>query len=214
MQKSQSEICHFQIRQWSTNFSFAARSISSHFYQIRPNQKFAAYCKDRFRLCATRNFNVHSKSSAGMDKDLWCSTNLNEHPHPHSHIIRGYPCLFPHHLNPLSRESGKRYTPYIWYWLPLALKKHPLSRAFSGNPPKTTPQNTLLSRDKRNTHAAPYAFKWGRGGGGVNIVAQSQRQNQFDLYTYFAICIVIPVPYNTISSWNLYTTWLIYTTQG
>ena len=46
-------------------------------------------------------------------------------------------------------------------------KKTPLFRDFSGNLPETTAQKYHLSRENSNTHAAPHAFEWGGGGGGV-----------------------------------------------
>ena len=55
--------------------------------------------------------------------------------------------LIPHHLNPLSLH-GKRYAPYLGYWLPLQVQKHPLSQAFSGNLSETIPSYRQLRAKK------------------------------------------------------------------
>ena len=66
---------------------------------------------------------------------------------------------------PLSREKDiQGYTPYLGYWLPLAItKKTPLFLVFSVNLPETTAKKYPLSRENGNSHAAPYAFEWGPG---------------------------------------------------
>ena len=70
---------------------------------------------------------------------LSCSPGPSPPPPPHSHRTRGYLCSFPITWTPLSREEDiQENTPYLGYWLPLAIKKkHPLFLLFSGNIPET-----------------------------------------------------------------------------
>ena len=63
--------------------------------------------------------------------------------------------------------SGKWYIPHVsgigYHWQ--LHQKYPLSRAFSEIFPRLR-KNPPLSRENGNTHAAPYVFEWGLGGGG------------------------------------------------
>ena len=85
-------------------------------------------------------------------------------PPPHSNRIRGYLGSFP--ITWIPYLGGKRYTPYLGYWLPLAItKKDPLFRAFSGNLPETTAPKDLPLPEKMGivTQVAPLCIRVGGG---------------------------------------------------
>ena len=94
---------------------------------------------------------------------------------PHSHRIRGFLCSFLITRTPLS--VGKKYTPYLGYWLPLAItttKNRPFP-GFLWNLPETTPPKYPLSRENEKMEKRmrpPYAFDWGGPG------------HQYDFYVY------------------------------
>ena len=84
-------------------------------------------------------------------------------PPPPPHIESGVPM---YHLKP--PISGTRYPRYLGYWLPVAIllqKKTPLSRAFSGDLPKTTPQSTPFP-EKMGTRMRLAYMHSSVGGGG------------------------------------------------
>ena len=65
--------------------------------------------------------------------------------------------LVPHHLKP--PISGKVYTPYLGYWLLLAITKNTPSSGLSREIfSRIRPKNTPLSRQNGNTHAFKGAY--------------------------------------------------------
>ena len=85
----------------------------------------------------------------------------------HSRVY-AHAMLIPHHLNPLSRKKKDNYTPYLGYWLPLAVTKNtPLSGLSWEIFPRLQPPNAPLSRENGHTHVAPLCSWVGGGGGGV-----------------------------------------------
>ena len=65
--------------------------------------------------------------------------------------------LVPHHMKP--HISGKGYTPYLGYWLPLAITQNTHFPGFSGNLPETTVKNTPFPEKMGPTHAAPLCVR-------------------------------------------------------
>ena len=79
---------------------------------------------------------------------------------------QGIPMLIPHHLNPLSREKDiQGYTPYLGYWLPLAITKNTPFFWFSREIfPRLRPKITPLSPENGNAHAASLCIRVGGRG--------------------------------------------------
>ena len=67
-----------RIRHWSTFFLICPFNLASHIIQIRSSWKFAAYCKVRFRLCATNSQRCSFKFVPWHGQWCSCSTILNK----------------------------------------------------------------------------------------------------------------------------------------
>ena len=116
--------------------------------------------------CATRKLNLGQDTPHTTCKlmrimmyinECLCWINLVVDPHPRPHPLPNRIMRYNFYAN---------YEPqYLGYWLPLAngnYKKTPLSRAFLGTLPETTPQNATFP-EKTGTHRRPPSRE---GGGG------------------------------------------------
>ena len=89
-------------------------------------------------------------------------------PPPPTPIEPGVTCmLVPHHRIP--PISGKGYTPYLGYWLPLAITKPPPFRIFSGNLPETTAQKYPPFPKKMGIYMRPPRAFGGRAQNSSNL---------------------------------------------
>ena len=97
---------------------------------------------------------------------IFVAVGASAPPPPPSLRTSGY--LYARSPSPEPSISGKGYTPYLWYWLPLAITKN---TPFSGLSvweifPRLRPKNTPFPEKMGIGMQRPHAFEWGGGGGG------------------------------------------------
>ena len=100
-------------------------------------------------------------------------------PSPHSHRTRGVPImLVPHYLN--SPISGKGYTPYLGYWLPLANTKNTPFSGFPGKSFRDYCQKFPPFPIKwEYACGGPSCFRVGGGGGGIRAKLSPSTHSAF-----------------------------------
>ena len=130
--------------------------------------------------------------------------------------------LVPHHLNPPSREKG--YTPYLGYWLPLAVTKkhHTLFWVFLGNLPETTGAKIPPFPEKMGIRMRPLTpglthSEWGGGGAGYSQIVEKlcgttlhsfcTQHSLFYLFFLRLICFHGPTWYVTKNTFLLVIFW-------
>ena len=88
---------------------------------------FIRMLKNKAQIAPWRDYESERYKPLGLCRQSAIEGKVNRRrgpkpaPPPHSHRTRGYLCSFPITWILLSRE--KDYTPYLGYWLPLAITK-------------------------------------------------------------------------------------------